>query len=96
MPDTYHDALRRSSLGDPTTRRLASRTPRHLARLARQDPQQPRAASSENGAIMATNRKTSPKAASAASKVLRDGRASKASKTDAASALSQRAPKSGG
>jgi hypothetical protein len=38
-------------------------------------------------------RKTSPKAASAASKVLRDGRTSSASKTAAASALSQRAPK---
>jgi len=42
---------------------------------------------------MANQRKTSPKAASAASKVLRDGRTSKASKTAAASALSQRAPK---
>lgn len=38
-------------------------------------------------------RKTSPKAASAASKVLRDGRTSKDSKTAAGSALSQRAPK---
>lgn len=42
---------------------------------------------------MAQNRKTSSKAASAASKVLRDGRTSKASKTAAGSALSQRAPK---
>jgi len=33
---------------------------------------------------------TSPKAASAASKVLKDGRTSKASKTAAGSALSQR------
>ena len=41
---------------------------------------------------MARNRKTSPKAGKAASKVLRDGRTSKASKTAAASALSQRAP----
>lgn len=45
---------------------------------------------------MATNRRTSPKAASAASKVLRDGRTSKASKTAAGSALSQRAPKGKG
>lgn len=40
-------------------------------------------------------RKTSAKAAKAASKVLRDGRTSKASKTAAGSALSQRAPKKG-
>lgn len=38
-------------------------------------------------------RKTSSKAASAASKVLQDGRTSKDSKTAAASALSQAAPK---
>ena len=38
-------------------------------------------------------RKTSAKAASAASKVLKDGRTSKNSKTAAGSALSQRAPK---
>jgi hypothetical protein len=44
---------------------------------------------------MASNRKTSAKAGKAASKVLRDGRTSKASKTAAASALSQRAPKRG-
>ncbi len=44
---------------------------------------------------MATNHKqTSPKAASAASKVLRDGRTSKASKTAAGSALSQTPSKS--
>lgn len=42
---------------------------------------------------MPSQRKTSSKAASAASKVLRDGRTSKASKTAAGSALSQRAPK---
>lgn len=42
---------------------------------------------------MATQRKTSAKAASAASKVLKDGRTSKNSKTAAGSALSQRAPK---
>ena len=40
-------------------------------------------------------RKTTPKAARAASKVLRDGRTSKASKTAAGSALSQAAPKAG-
>ncbi len=40
-----------------------------------------------------TQRKTSKKAATAASKVLRDGRTSKNSKTAAGSALSQRAPK---
>ncbi|HRK40454.1 MAG TPA: hypothetical protein PLN95_00010 [Candidatus Saccharibacteria bacterium] len=38
-------------------------------------------------------RRTSPKAAKAASKVLRDGRTSKASKIAAGSALSQAAPK---
>lgn len=42
---------------------------------------------------MAMGRKTSARAAKAASKVLRDGRTSKASKTAAGSALSQRAPK---
>ncbi len=42
---------------------------------------------------MPSQRKTSGRAASAASKVLRDGRTSKASKTAAGSALSQRAPK---
>lgn len=44
---------------------------------------------------MPKSRKTSASAASAASKVLRDGRTSAASKTAAASALSQRAPKRG-
>ncbi len=39
------------------------------------------------------DKKTSKKAASTASKVLRDGRTSKASKTAAGSALSQRQPK---
>jgi hypothetical protein len=39
------------------------------------------------------NKKTSKRAATAASKVLRDGRTSKASKTAAGSALSQRQPK---
>ncbi len=39
------------------------------------------------------SRKTSTKAAKAASKVLRDGRTGKASKTAAGSALSQAAPK---
>lgn len=43
---------------------------------------------------MARNSKqTSARAASAASKVLRDGRTSKASKTAAGSALAQRPPK---
>ncbi len=42
---------------------------------------------------MARQRRTSSKAAKAASKVLRDGRTSKASKTAAGSALSQSAPK---
>jgi hypothetical protein len=42
---------------------------------------------------MAKSRRTSASASSAASKVLRDGRTSKASKTAAGSALSQRAPK---
>lgn len=42
---------------------------------------------------MPKQRKTSKKAASAASDVLRDGRTSKKSKTAAGSALSQRAPK---
>lgn len=39
------------------------------------------------------NKSTSKNAASAASKVLRDGRTGKASKTAAGSALSQRQPK---
>lgn len=42
---------------------------------------------------MAKSRTTSARAAKAASKVLRDGRTSKASKTAAGSALAQRAPK---
>lgn len=42
---------------------------------------------------MAKQRRTSKRAASVASEVLRDGRTSKRSKTAAASALSQRAPK---
>ena len=42
---------------------------------------------------MAKQRRTSARAAKAASKVLRDGRTSWASKTAAGSALSQRAPK---
>ena len=42
---------------------------------------------------MPSQRKTSAKAASAASDVLRDGRTSAKSKTAAGSALSQRAPK---
>jgi hypothetical protein len=42
---------------------------------------------------MAKQRRTSNKAAKAASKVLSDGRTSKASKTAAGSALSQAAPK---
>jgi len=45
---------------------------------------------------MAKQRKTSAKAASAASKVLKDGRTGPASKTAAGSALSQRSPKRGG
>jgi hypothetical protein len=40
-----------------------------------------------------SSRRTGPKAAKAASKVLRDGRTGKASKTAAGSALSQAAPK---
>jgi hypothetical protein len=44
---------------------------------------------------MAKARKTNKRAATAASKVLRDGRTGKASKTAAGSALSQRAPKRG-
>jgi len=42
---------------------------------------------------MAKSRKTSKKAGKAASKVLRDKRTGKDSKTSAGSALSQRAPK---
>jgi hypothetical protein len=42
---------------------------------------------------MTKQRRTSRKAGKAASKVLRDGRTGKASKTAAGSALSQRAPK---
>ena len=44
---------------------------------------------------MANQRKTSAKVGRVASKVLRDGRTSKSSKTAAGSALSQRAPKKG-
>ncbi len=44
---------------------------------------------------MAKQRKTSKKTGKAASKVLRDKRTSKDSKTSAGSALSQRAPKKG-
>jgi hypothetical protein len=42
---------------------------------------------------MAKQRRTSARAAKAASRVLRDGRTSSKSKTAAGSALSQRAPK---
>jgi len=45
---------------------------------------------------MAKSRRTGSKAGKAASKVLRDRRTSKASKTAAGSALSQRAPKKKG
>jgi hypothetical protein len=48
------------------------------------------------GVTLARARRTGTKAAKAASKVLRDGRTSKASKTAAGSALSQRAPKAKG
>jgi hypothetical protein len=44
---------------------------------------------------MAKQRRTSTRAAKAASSVLRDGRTSRKSKTAAGSALSQRAPKRG-
>jgi hypothetical protein len=44
---------------------------------------------------MAKIKKTSARAATAASKVLRDGRTGTASKTAAGSALSQRQPKRG-
>lgn len=47
----------------------------------------------KGGERMAKGKVTSPRAASAASKVLRDGRTSKASKTAAGSALSQRPSK---
>ena len=45
---------------------------------------------------MGKSKVTGPKAASAASKVLLDGRTSKASKTAAGSALAQRPPKKKG
>ena len=47
----------------------------------------------KGGEQMPRNRRTSAKAASAASKVLKDGRTGKSSRTAAGSALSQRAPK---
>lgn len=53
------------------------------------------ASTTQGGSTMATSRRTSKTAAQAASKVLRDGRTGKASKTAAGSALSQRAPKKG-
>lgn len=43
-----------------------------------------------------SDKKTSPKAARAASKTMRDGRTSKAAKTAAGSALSQKAMSKGG
>jgi hypothetical protein len=43
--------------------------------------------------MSARSRKTSSKVAKKASKILKDGRASKSSKSVAGSALSQRAPK---
>lgn len=49
-----------------------------------------RAGSAQKEATNMAGRRTSPQAAKAASKVLRDGRTSSASKTAAASALSQR------
>jgi hypothetical protein len=49
---------------------------------------------SSGGDRIPSQRHTSPSAAKAASKVLRDGRTSAASKKAAASALSQAAPKS--
>jgi hypothetical protein len=53
------------------------------------------ASTTQRSSTMATSRRTSKTAAQAASKVLRDGRTGKASKTAAGSALSQRAPKKG-
>lgn len=98
MPDTFHHALRHSSLGSATVRRLANRTtPESAHRALHPDPATSnRAAGTTKGTTMPTNRTTSPKAATAASKTLRDGRTSKTSKTAAASALSQRAPKKSG
>lgn len=95
MPDTFHHALRQSSLGSTAVRRLASRTtPESARRVLHPDPTTSnRAAGAKKGIPMPTNRTTSSKAATAASKTLRDGRTSKTSKTAAANALSQRAPK---
>jgi hypothetical protein len=59
------------------------------------DPTRRETTRPERREAMAKQRKTSVKAGKAASKVLRDGRTSRASKTAAASALSQRAPKRG-
>lgn len=47
----------------------------------------------KGGDILAQQRRTSARAAKAASRVLRDGRTSRKSKIAAGSALSQRAPK---
>lgn len=49
-----------------------------------------RTGSAQKEVVAMAGRRTSPRAAKAASKVLRDGRTSSASKTAAASALSQR------
>lgn len=100
-----------SSLGTPAARRVRSRTPKSVtANIAAASRAESRGKagsihrSSSSGttplaskekSTMAKSRRTGAAAAKAASKVLRDGRTSKASKAAAGSALSQRAPKKG-
>lgn len=110
MPKSINHLIERSSFGEPTAQRLASRTShaqalRALVRAGvvsgdvRDFPGDSthtppstttRAPVPDEGEPPMANKKTSAKAASAASKVLRDGRTSKSSKTAAGSALSQR------
>ena len=88
--------IRRGSDGreQQTLRGVVLRWVMTLTRFRRGTGQQPTPRHlSSRRPIMASQRKTSGKAAKAASKVLRDGRTGKASKTAAGSALSQAAPK---
>jgi hypothetical protein len=86
-------AVIRRQVADQISRDLSGR-PAPIADRTASGRTPSKAPTTTKESVMAS-RKTSVRAASAASKVLRDGRTSKASKTAAASALSQRAPKSG-
>jgi hypothetical protein len=102
-------ALEHSSLGSPVARKLRRRTPtevrdRVVRRVNSRDSHGPdtksetpvsSVISSQGDQGLMVDRRTSSKAAKAASSVLRDGRTSSKSKTAAGSALSQRARKGG-